>query len=200
MTSGVDSYDSTGSSRNMILVFTQIVDILEKYKDQFDKKLNFTELLKRLKIPTYEIDEIISFILKFQYIFKNIFQEHELKKQRSNNTVYLVAERIFRNDIPMTVEILQSHIKLINDIVYTFKFVKRGKGFDVTKTGSDLISNLKKVRSEHPYLFESHGNGAIYPSKLGLRLGELIISYNKSNKDIKTIEIDNYTFHIRSDE
>jgi hypothetical protein len=89
---------------------------------------------------------------------------------------------------------------LINDIVYTFKFVKRGKGFDIAKNCSALISNLKKVKSEHPYLFESHGNGAIYPSKLGLKLGELIISYNKSNKDIKTIEIDNYTFIIKSDD
>jgi len=200
MTSRVDSYDSIGSSRNMVQKFSQIVEILEKYKGQYDKKLNFTELVRRLKIPICEVDEIISFILKFQFIFKDIFQEYKLKKQRRNNIVYLIAERMFRDDIPQTVEILQSYIKLINDIVYTFKFVKRGQGFDITKNGSDLISNLKKVKSEHPYLFESHGNGAIYPSKIGLKLGELIISYNKSNKEVKTIQIDNYTFHIKSEE
>jgi hypothetical protein len=202
MTLGLEpsNTNSKGSSRNMVQILTQIVDILEKYEGQYEKKLNFTELLKRLHIPPAECDEIISFIFRFQSIFKGIFRDYKLKQQKIGNKVYLLTERSFREDIFYEFDISQSHVKFLNDIIYTFKFVKRGKGFESSQNTSELISNLKKIKAAHPYLFESHGNGAIYPSKLGLKLGELIISYNKSNKNINTIEFDNFIFHIRSDE
>lgn len=79
MTSSSDSFDSKGSSRNMIQVFTQIANILEKYKDHYDKKLNFTELLKQLEIPISKRDELISCILKFQQIFNQL-----ILKKKSN--------------------------------------------------------------------------------------------------------------------
>jgi len=90
-------------------------------------------------------------------------------------------------------------LKLFNDIIYVFKFVKRGKGFDIYQNGSELLVNLKQLKVEHPYLFESKGNGIIYPSELGLNLGELIISYNKSNREIKKLTVDNFTFIVEKD-
>ncbi|MFX0001312.1 MAG: hypothetical protein ACFE9Q_11290 [Candidatus Hodarchaeota archaeon] len=198
----MNSYDSKIALRNMIQVFTQIIDILKNYKGNYNKKLNFTGLLEQLKIPTSEIDEVISLILAFQEIFENIFQGYKLKKQRANNKVYLIAVRngkAYRDNVPQTIRIKQSYIRLLNDIIYTFKFVKRGKGFNIAKNGSDLLSNLKQIKKEHPYLFESYGNGVIYPSKLGLQLGELIISYNKSNKEINSIQVGNYTFIVEKD-
>jgi hypothetical protein len=175
------------------------MNILEKYKDHYDKKLNFTELLSQLKIPISESDEIISLLLDFQNIFKNVFKEYRLKKQRTNNKVYLIVEAEQKDEPPKTICILRSHIKLLNDIIYTFKYVKRGKGFDLSRNGSDLLANVKMLKIAYPYLFELHGNGVIYPSQLGLKLGELIISYNKSNKEITNIQFENYTIIVEDE-
>ena len=75
-----------------------------------------------------------------------------------------------------------------------FKFVNRGKGFDISEGETELLDNLKELKDTHPYLFE--GNGITYPTKLGLQLGDLIISYNKCNRHIKNLTIDNYTFTV----
>ncbi|MFX1593771.1 MAG: hypothetical protein ACFFCL_13845 [Promethearchaeota archaeon] len=171
-----------------------------KYSENYDKNLNFTKLIKKLKIPTSEIDEFVSLILKFQELFEHVFGDYYIKERTMKNQVYLIIEKKIKNNAPRIINISASHLKLFNDIIYTFKFIKRGKGFDITKKGSDLSTNLKKIRNSHPILFESHGNGVIYPSELGLKLGELIISYNKSNKEIKNILIENYTFIVEEDE
>jgi len=196
MTSGLDSYNSETSHRITIQFLNQIIDILNKYKENYEKKLNFTRLMQQLKIPTSEIDEFVYLILNFQETFENVFKEYRIQKKRQNDQVYLIVEKKIKDNNPRTIKISTSHLRLFNDIIYTFKFVKRGKGFDTTKNGSELLTNLKELKIKHPYLFEVHANRVIYPSELGLKFGGLIISYNKSNKDIKKIEIDNYTFIV----
>ncbi|NVM34508.1 MAG: hypothetical protein HWN81_02860 [Candidatus Lokiarchaeota archaeon] len=177
-------------------VFEQIIDILKEFKDNYEKKLNFTKLVKIFNIPDIYTNELISLLLGNQDIFQNVFQDYHLKKKKENNSVYLITEK------KILVEIVFStaQIKLLNDIIYTFKFIKRGKGFDIIRNGTKLLANLKSLKSEHPYLFESKENGLIYPSSLGLELGDLILSYNKGSKEIKELTIDNYTIVVRDDE
>lgn len=87
-------------------------------------------------IPNSEIDEIIHTLLNFQEKFENVFNKYRLQKSRTCNQVYLITKRKheYENvEIPNNVDISASHIDLLNDIIYVFKHVKRGKGFEIRK-------------------------------------------------------------------
>ena len=178
-----------------IQIINQTIESLGKFEDNYDKKFNFSELVRRLNIPHTEIDEFIYLLLNFQEKFENVFLNYRLKKKIENGIIYLTVEKREIDSIPIRppeiITFSPSQVQLLIDIIYTFKHVKRGKGFDVAKNGTKLSSNLKQLRSEHPYLFESKSNGLIYPSPFGLKLGDLIISYNKGNKELTEITIDN---------
>jgi hypothetical protein len=180
-------------------VINQIVDYLARFESHYDKKFNFSKLVKLLNIPQSQTDDLIYLLLNFQEKFQNVFNKYKLKKYLANNQVYLITERedkYEKIDAPQEIQISSSHIELLNDIIYIFKHVKRGNGFDIVKNGSELLAKVKKLRDTHPYLFETKGNGIVYPSELGLKLGEIIISFNKSNKRIQTINVGNHKFMV----
>ena len=188
--------------RKILKVLNQIVDFLGKFEDHYDKKFNFSKLAQLLNIPNSEVDKIIYLLLNFQEKFENVFKKYQLQKYRADNHVYLITEKKHEYEttaVPDTIEISPSHIALLNDIIYVFKHIKRGKGFDLVRNGSELLGKVKKLKEIHPYLFESNGTGMVYPSKLGLKLGEVIISYNKSNKTLEKITIDNHTITVMRD-
>lgn len=192
------------SLRGTIQLLNQIIDILGKFQENYSKNLNFSKLMKHLNIPNSEIDEIIYLLLNFQEKFEDVFNKYKLKKIRTNNQIYLITERREKNIIehleaPGIISITSSHLQVFNDIIYAFKFIKRGKGFDVSNNGTGFLRNIKEVRRAHPYLFESKGNGMIYPSELGLKLGELVLSYNKSNKKIEHLTVENHEFVVKED-
>lgn len=178
----------------------QIIDILGQFENNYNKRFNFSKMAKCLKIPNLKTDDIIELLLTFQDLFESVFKKHHIKKTILNNQIYLTVKKkeehsfVSNIEVPKTIKISNEHFKLFNDIIYIFKYVNRGKGFDVSKNETELIENLKELKSEHPYLF--YGNGVTYPTKLGLELGELIISYSKSSQNIKNLTIGNYTFVV----
>lgn len=185
--------------RKVLRVLNQIMDYLEKFEEHYEKKFNFSKMTELLNIPKTEVDEIIRLLLNFQDLFENVFKKYRLQKYRTGNQVFLITEKKDENEtheIPKTIIITDSHIKLLNDIIYVFKHVKRGNGFDIVKNGSELLAKVKGLRNAHPYLFDSRGNGIVYPSELGLKLGEIIISYNKSNRELHEIQINNHTITV----
>ena len=190
--------------RKFLHIANQIIDILGEFGGNYDKKLNFSKLASLLKIPHSEIDYIIYLLLNFQEKFEKIFRNYYLKKKRENNQVYLIVERkeadnLNELNIPKMIEIGAFQLKLFNDIIYAFKFVKRGKGFDIVKNGTDLSTNLKSLLIKYPYLFELKQNGLVYPSHFGLKLGEIILSYNKGNKEFKEIKVENQIISVIND-
>lgn len=198
---GSSSYNKE-QFRKVLRVLNQIVDYLEKFEYHYEKKFNFSKLIELLNIPKSEVDEIVSLFLNIQDIFENVFNKYRLKKYRAGNQIYLTAEKKVEcetHQVPEIITISPSHIKLLNDIIYMFKHVKKGKGFDIVRNGSELLAKVKDLKEAHPYLFESWGNGVVYPSKLGLELGEIVISYNKSNKDLDTVQINNHTIKVVKD-
>ena len=202
LSSNNNHYDKT-QFRKFLQIINQIIDVIGGFEDNYDKKLNFSKLGNLLKISPSEIEEIIYLLLNFQERFEITFRNYHIKKKRENSQVYLITERNQANNpkdlhIPNVIEIDAFQFKLFNDIIYAFKFVKRGMGFDIVKngTGTDLSTNIKKLLIKHPYFFELKENGLVYPSHFGLKLGDIILSYNKGNKEFKEIKIENHTILV----
>ncbi|GAG82405.1 unnamed protein product, partial [marine sediment metagenome] len=173
-----------GNSKNgkQMRSITRVVKILEKFVGNYEKRLNFTKLSHLLHLTPTEVDEIITLIMSFQELFSTTFNKYSIKKEIKDNQIFLITEpkKTFHY-IPNKIKLSSEDCNLLNDIIYMFKFVKRGNGFDVKANGTELLSNIKELWNYHPYFFEEHENG-LYPSEFGLKLGELILSYRKSGK------------------
>jgi len=205
MTTESLSKDFANRDRKKIIdTLNYVIDALEGFREDYTKKFNFTKLMEYLKVPKSEIESIIYLILNFQEKFNDVFKNHVLKKKINNGNLYLRAEPkkpdqrpIF---IPEVIEIKHSVLPIVSDLIYLFKYVKRGKGFDIKKNGTDLLKNIKNLQEEHPYLFEVKENGLIYPSELGLKFGQLLLSFNKNNREFTDLTVDNYSFKVIHDE
>ena len=177
----------------------QILRALREFKNQYDKKLNFSKLVKYLEIPNSEIEDLIYLILAFQSEFDSVFREYKLKKKILNGQIYLMTEKkppVHKEKIiiiPETVRIHKRYSKIWSDIIYLFKFVQKGKGFDLEQD-SQVIKHLKEIQNEYPYLVLKNGNNLTYPTEIGLELGSKIHIYNKNNKPLKKIKLRSCTF------
>jgi len=177
----------------------QILTALGKFKNQYKKKLNFSKLVKYLKIPNSEIEDLIYLILTFQSEFDNVFREYKLKKTILNGQIYLIAEKkppVQKEKliiIPETVRIPKKYSKIWSDIMFLFKFVQKGKGFNLTQD-SQVIKHLKVIQDEYPYFLLKNGNNLTYPTEIGLELGSIIHTYYKNNKLLKKIKLRGCTF------
>jgi len=205
MTTESLSKDFANRDRKKIIdTLNYVIDALEGFREDYTKKFNFTKLMEYLKVPKSEIESIIYLILNFQEKFNDVFKNHVLKKKINNGNLYLRAEPkkpdqrpIF---IPEVIEIKHSVLPIVSDLIYLFKYVKRGKGFDIKKNGTDLLKNIKNLQEEHPYLFEVKESGLIYSSELGLNFGQLLLSFNKNNREFTDLTVDNYSFKVIHDE
>ena len=187
---------ANGKNSKIMSAIARVVMILEKFTGNYGKRLNFTKLSRLLNLSPSEVDRIIALILSFQELFSTTFDEYCIKKEIKDNQIFLIAELKKNNQcIPKKINLSTDNFNLLSDIVYMFKFVKRGKGFNVNTNGSELLSNIKELWNYHPYFFEEHENG-LYPSEFGVKLGELILSYNKSGKKIEFITLDNHTIQV----
>jgi hypothetical protein len=184
-------------SRNLTRILTRIVKILDKFTDNYEKRLNFTKLSSYLKLNPSEVDEIITLILTFQELFTRTFNTHIVKKKIIDTQIFLTTEpKLSKNFIPIKIKLSSGELNLLSDIIYMFKHVKRGKGFDVKTNGTELLSNIKELWNYHPYFFEVHENGLMYPSEFGLKLGELILSYKKSGKIMESMLLDDHKIMV----
>ncbi len=180
---------------------TQVAKILEKFKDNFEKRLNFTKLAGFLKLTPSEVDKIIGILLNFQELFNTTFDNYSMTKKIIDNQLFLLVEpKLLNNYIPTKIKLSLSECNLLSDVTYMFKFVKRGKGFDIKKNGTELISNIQELWKYHPYFFEHNENGLMYPSEFGLKLGELILSYKKNGKYFESIFIDDHEIMVNNNQ
>ncbi len=176
------------SFRKTISILEFIIDALGEFKGHYEKRFNFSKLAELLGIPKSDIDDVFSLILKFQDKFDTVFKDYYLRKSNVGNKIYFTLEKK-PAPIPKEVKVSKNQAKLLSDVIYLFKFVNKGKGFDLKKNGTDLLRHLKGLTEEHPYLFTQKSNKLTYPTELGLELGNIILSYNKSNKKIETLKI-----------
>jgi len=177
--------------------FKQVLTILGEFKGNLNKRFNFTKLGQYLRLEPSEVEEIISLILTFQDLFENVFKTYLVRKKMMNNQIYLIAEpnRALQCLVPHKIRITSHHLHLLNDIIYFFKFVQRGKGFDIKGNRSDLLKNVRELFEYYPYFFLKK-NGLTYPSELGLELGELILSFKKNSKHLKKLQVKEHTIIV----
>ena len=179
----------------------QILSALEKFEVRKESLFSLDKLADYLDLSTSELDAFLEIIFRFQKLFDCVFEGSFLCKKWKNDKNYLILKP--KSEVKdgsvlelKEIEIDRDQIKLLSDIVYFFRRVKIGKGFDLKKNGTELSRKVKKLKKAHPYFFESKGNDLVYPSKLAIEAGNLILSYDRSKKSVSKIQIGEYFVKI----
>ncbi|MFX0058446.1 MAG: hypothetical protein ACFE85_10950 [Candidatus Hodarchaeota archaeon] len=178
-----------------------IINALDQFPEKHNSLFNVSKLALMLQLSKEQIDQILKIIFKLQTQLTTIFKEYRIQKVWKNGIIYLtlIPKERFKNNSRFLKEISFTtlHSNLLNDIIYYFEHVKIGKGFNVHKNGTELSQKVKELNNAHPYLFESRGNGLIYPSKLAIEIGRQFHSYNKSNREISQLQIEDYNIIVQ---
>jgi hypothetical protein len=187
-----------GGMLSSIKILKKLLNVLQEFSKNYDKKLNLSKLAHVFNLNSQEIDEILILVLEFQELFGFDLLKYQLKKKIENNQIYFVAEikNSIIKTIPTKIKITPNHLNLLSDAIYMFKKVKRGRGFAIKTNGTELLSDLKQLFEYHPYFFFINKNGLMYPSEFGLKLGELVLSYKKGNKKVEIIELNQHTIKV----
>jgi hypothetical protein len=179
----------------------QVLLALEKFQVRKSSLFSLDKLAEYLKLSASELEEVLKLIFRFQRLFSSIFEGYVLCQKWKNDKTYLVLKT--KSEVkegcvfePKEIEIARDQVKLLSDIAYFFQRVKIGKGFDLKRNGTELSRKVKELKRSHPYFFESKGNGLVYPSKLAVDAGNLILSYDKSNRSFSRLKIGDYTIKI----
>lgn len=180
----------------------QILSALEKFQVRKNQLFSLDKLAEYLKLSASELEDVLKLIFRFQHLFSSAFEGFVLcKKWKNNNKSYLILKpKSEVKDISVLelkeIEIARDQVKLLSDIAYYFQRVKIGKGFDLKRNGTELSRKVKELKKSHPYFFESKGNGLVYPSKLAVDAGNLILSYDRSKRLFSQLKIGDYTIKI----
>ena len=179
----------------------QILTALEKFQVRKNSLFSLDKLAEYLKLSENELDAFLEVIFRFQKLFNYVFEGYVLCKKWKNDQTYLVLKP--KSEVKdgsvlelKEIEIERDQVKLLSDIVYFFQRVKIGKGFDLKRNGTELSRKVKELKKAHPYFFESKGNGLVYPSKLAVDVGNLILSYDRSNRSFSRLKIGDYAIKL----
>ena len=179
----------------------QIVSALEKFQTRKNNLFSLDKLANYLNLSEQDLEEVLELVFRFQNLFNSVIADFILCKKWRNDKSYLILKsksEVSSREYPelKEVEINQTQVNLLSDVVYYFQHVKIGKGFNVIRNKTELSKKVKQLNRSHPYFFEHKGNGLIYPSKLAVEAGRLIQSYNRSKKTISKIQIEDFIFQI----
>ena len=182
-------------------LLNQVLLALEKFQTRKNSLFSLDKLAEYLKLSPSELEEVLKLIFRFQRLFSSVFEGYFLCKKWKNDKSYMVLKpksevEDFSFLEPKEIEITREQVKLLSDVVYFFQRVKIGKGFDLKRNGTELSRKLKELKKAHPYFFESKGNGPVYPSELAVEAGNLVLSYDRSNRSFSRLKIGDYTVKI----
>ena len=179
----------------------QIVSALEKFQTRKNNLFSLDKLANYLNLSEQDLEEVLELVFRFQNLFNSVIADFILCKKRRNDKSYLILKsksEVSSREYPelKEVEINQTQVNLLSDVVYYFQHVKIGKGFNVIRNKTELSKKVKQLNRSHPYFFEHRGNGLIYPSKIAVKAGRLIQSYNRSKKAISKLQIEDLIIQI----
>ena len=179
----------------------QIVSALEKFQTRKNSLFNLDKLANFLNMSEQDLEEVLELVFRFQNLFNSVISDFFLCKKWKNDKYYLILKsksEVLSQDLYnlKEVEINQTQVNLLSDVIYYFQHVKIGKGFNVNRINTELSKKVKQLNRSHPFFFEHRGNGLIYPSKLAVEAGKLIQSYNRSKKTISKLQIEEFIIQI----
>ena len=179
----------------------QIVSALEKFQSRKNNLFSLDKLANYLNLSKQDLEEVLELVFRFQNLFNSVIADFILCKKWRNEKSYLILKsksEVSSREYPelKEVEINQTQVNLLSDVVYYFQHVKIGKGFNVIRNKTELSKKVKQLNRSHPYFFEHRGNGLIYPSKIAVKAGRLIQSYNRSKKAISKLQIEDFIIQI----
>ncbi len=222
----LDSYISSNKNQDTVgfnkalAVLKKLADVIDGFESKITKKLNVSKFAKMVKVSEEQIGEILDVLVKCQAVFEKSVKNFKIKKSKANGSLYLNFEippqskkvdqaqiyegtvsHVVKNDSnsdkrAQEIEISLSQARQINDIVYMFKKINRGKGFDLNVNGNELLKNISALKSSYPFLFRVNGGNLVYPTDICLELGELILSYTKASKPLSQFELNNYVIKV----
>jgi hypothetical protein len=179
----------------------QILSALEKFQVRKSSLFSLGKLAEYLKLSESELEDILKLIFRFQQLFNSAFEGYVLYKMWKNDKTYLILKP--KSEVQdgsvlelKEIEIERDQVKLLSDLVYFFQHVKIGKGFDLKRNGTELSKKVKELKKAHPYFFKNKGNGLVYPSKLAVDAGNLVLSYDRSKKSVSKLQIGEYFVKI----
>ncbi len=179
----------------------QIISALERFQTRKNSLFSLDKLAEYLNLSQRDLEEVLELVFRFQNLFNLVFTDFILCKKWRNDKTYLILKPKsdvtcqFRSGLK-EVEINQTQVNLLSDIIYYYQHVKIGKGFNIKRNKTELSKKVKQFNRSHSYFFEHRGNGLIYPSKLAVEAGKLIQSYNRSKKTISKLQIEDFIIQI----
>ena len=194
------SLSDTIQLKSSFKIIKLILNSLISFKDQYNKRFNFTKLLSQMNLSNSVSKDILSLIFDFQALFSDTFGDYFLFEKHVNGNIYLIARKKTNKFVQIIeVEIKDNEAKLLSDFIYTFQQVRKGQGLNLDIHPSKFSKDLLILKKKHPYFFienshNNNNNNLIYPSEIGAELGNLILSHYKNKKKIKTLIIKNYNF------
>ena len=168
--------------------------LLKQFIEKGHTSLNINKVANALHLTANGMEELLGLTFEWQKIFHSILLENSFIKVRKNDTWHLIISP--RSLYHTEIQISHEEINILNDVIYYFQHIAKGKGFNTRFTTTKLLEKLKHLHKIHPYLFESRGNGLIYPSSLALSLGSTLEKYNRTNKDTNCISVEEYLIRI----
>ncbi|MHA1235561.1 MAG: hypothetical protein ACTSO6_12595 [Promethearchaeota archaeon] len=179
----------------------QIISALERFQTRKDKLFSLDKLANYLHFSERDLEEMLELVFRFQNLFNSVISDFVLCKKWRNDKYYLKLKpksEFLNQDLSdlKEVEINQTQVNLLSDIIYYFQHVKIGKGFNILRNDTELSKKVNQFNRSHPFFFEHRGNGLVYPSKLAVEAGMLIQSYNRSKKNISKLQIEDFIIQI----
>ena len=179
----------------------QIISALERFQTRKNSLFSLDKLASYLNLSERDLEEVLELVFRFQNLFNSVISDFVLCKKWRNDKYYLILKpksEVLSQDLSdlKEVEINQTQVNLLSDVIHYFLHIKIGKGFNVNRNTTELSKKVKQLNRSHPYFFEHRGNGLIYPSKLAVEAGKLIQSYNRSKKIISKLQIEDFFIQI----
>ena len=179
----------------------QIVSALKRFQTRKNSLFSLDKLAIYLNLSERDLEEVLELVFQFQNLFNSVISDFVLRRKWRNDKYYLILKpksEVSKQDLfdMKEVEINQTQVNLLSDIIYYFQHVKIGKGFNVNRNTTELSKKVKQFNRSHPFFFEHRGNGLIYPTKLAVETGMIIQSYNRSKKSISKLQIEDFIIQI----